>query len=76
MDRFYAMITGEEDAFYKMCLVLPEVIEKVIANAEISIPRDTVIDELQEIADTKQISIAMAVYLLGFPEYTGFSGHK
>ena len=59
-----------------MRLVLPEVIEKVIANAEISIPRDTVIDELQEIADTKQISIAMAVYLLGFPEYTGFSGHK
>ena len=76
MDRFYAMITGEEDAFYQMCLVLPEVIEKVIANAEIAIPKDTVIDELQEIADTKQISIAMAVYLLGFPEYNGFSGHN
>lgn len=76
MDRFYAMITGEEDAFYKMCLVLPEVIEKVIANAEIEIPRDTVIDELRAIADQKQVSIAMAVYLLGFPEYTGFAGHK
>ena len=70
------MITGEEDAFYKMCLVLPEVIEKVIANAEIEIPRDTVIDELRAIADQKQVSIAMAVYLLGFPEYTGFAGHK
>ena len=76
MDRFYAMITGEEDAFYKMCLVLPEVIEKVIANAEIEIPRDTVIDELRAIADQKQVSIAMAVYLLGFPEYTGFAGNK
>ena len=76
MDRFYALITGEEDAFYKMCLVLPEVIEKVIANAEISIPKDTVLEELKEIADTKQVSMAMAVYLLGFPEYIGFNGKK
>lgn len=76
MDRFYELITGEPDAFYKMCLVLPEVIEKVIANAEIDIPKDTVMEELQKIADKRKISMAMAVYLLGFPEYTGFSDHK
>ena len=74
MDRFYALITGQEDAFYQMCLVLPEVIERVIENAEITIPKDTVLEELQSIADKRQVSMAMAVYLLGFPEYIGFNG--
>lgn len=74
MDRFYTLITGEEDAFYKMSLILPEVIERVIANSEITIPQDTVLEELQAIADARQVSMAMAVYLLGFPEYTGFKG--
>ena len=74
MDRFYALITGQDDAFYQMCLVLPEVIERVIENAEITIPKDTVLEELQAIADKRQVSMAMAVYLLGFPEYIGFYG--
>ena len=73
MDKFYALITGEEDAFYKMCLVLPEVIERVISNAEIAVPFDTVFEELKGSADKKKISMAMAVYLLGFSEYTGFN---
>ena len=73
MDRFYALITGQDDAFYQMCLVLPEVIERVIENAEITIPKDTVLEELQAIADKRQVSMAMAVYLLGFPEYIGFN---
>ena len=30
MDQFYAILTGEEDAFYKMCMVLPEVINSVV----------------------------------------------
>lgn len=72
MDKFYALVTGEEDAFYKMCLVLPNVIEKVISNAQISIPIDTVYNELKDNADRKKISMAMAVYLLGFSEYSGF----
>ena len=74
MDRFYALITGQDDAFYQMCLVLPEVIERVIENAEITIPKDTVLEQLQAIADKRQVSMAMAVYLLGFPEYIGFNG--
>ena len=74
MDRFYALITGQDDAFYQMCLVLPEVIERVIENSEITIPKDTVLEELQAIADKRQVSMAMAVYLLGFPEYIGFNG--
>ncbi len=30
LDQFYALVTGQEDAFYKMCMVLPKVIEKVV----------------------------------------------
>ena len=73
MDKFYQMVTGDENAFYKMCLVLPSVIEKVIENSEIKIPDDTVIGELMKIADEKKISMAMAVYMLGFGEYSGFN---
>ena len=72
MDKFYALVTGEEDAFYKMCLVLPDVREKVIENADIAIPEDTVIKELQEITDRRKVSMAMAVYLLAFSTYDGF----
>lgn len=74
MDRFYSLITGQEDAFYQLCLVLPDVIEKVIATAEINVPNDTVYDEIKEIANNKHISVAMAFYLLGFSEYSGFIG--
>lgn len=72
MDKFYSLITGDENAFYNMCYVLPEVIEKVISNAEIAVPHDTVFEELTAIADSKHISMAMAIYLLGFGDYSGF----
>lgn len=29
LDQFYDITTGEKNAFYKMCMVLPEVIEKI-----------------------------------------------
>ena len=49
MDQFYAILTGEEDAFYKMCMALPEVINSVV-NEEggVEVPHDTVIDELRK----------------------------
>ncbi len=72
MDRFYQMVTGQQDAFYQMCLVLPSAIENVISSAAITVPHDTVIEELKSIASKKKVSMAMAIYLLGFGEYTGF----
>ena len=78
MDQFYAIITGEEDAFYKMCMVLPEVISSVV-NEEggVEVPHDTVIDELKKVAslygeEDDELSMAMAVYMLGFNTYIGF----
>ena len=72
LDRFYALVTGQEDAFYQMCMVLPGVIESVVNTAEVRIPNDTVMKELENIASTQGVSIAMAIYMLGFSSYNGF----
>ena len=67
MDEFYYTVTGEKDAFYKMCMVLPSVIENVIGNSDgISLPKDTVVDELNKIAEQKNGSFTFALYMLGF----------
>lgn len=78
MDQFYAMVTGEEEAFYEMCMVLPEVIRNVVSSLDdATVPCDTVMDELKTWAshldaDTEEIALAMAVYMLGFRGYNGF----
>ena len=78
IDQFYALVTGQEDAFYQMCMILPEVIQKAVDTLGNSIvPNDTVIDELKTIAAQKHmesddLAIAMAVYMLGFGGYKGF----
>lgn len=49
LDQFYALVTGEEDAFYQMCMVLPEVIESVVAKGgDVKVPHDTVTEELKK----------------------------
>lgn len=78
MDQFYALVTGVDDAFYQMCMVLPEVIEEVVNEMDdVQVPNDTVVTELKEWArhldgSTEDLSIAMAVYMLGFSGYKGF----
>lgn len=79
LDQFYAMTTGEKDAFYRMCMVLPDVIEKVVKRDEtVQIPHDIVLQELKNIAvmsggETEDMAMAMAVYMLGFNSYLGFA---
>lgn len=79
LDQFYALVTGQEDAFYQMCMVLPDVIQKAVDELEGDlIPHDTVIDELKAMAkeqkiESENLAIAMAVYMLGFGGYNGFT---
>lgn len=80
LDQFYAMVTGQEDALYQMCMVLPKVIEKVVLEGgeDVSVPHDTVLAELKRVAGQmgeldEELAMAMAVYLLGFSTYEGFS---
>lgn len=80
LDQFYALVTGQEDAFYKMCMVLPKVIEKVVneGGEDVKVPHDSVMSELRRIAkemntDDENLAMALAVYLLGLSTYNGFS---
>jgi len=78
MDQFYAILTGEEDAFHKMCMVLPGIIHSVVnEESSVPVPCDTVIQELKSVAalyaeQTEDLAMAMAVYMLGFNTYMGF----
>lgn len=78
MDEFYSMVTGQADAFYKMCMALPSVIKELVeCSGEVVVPNDTVIDELCAVAEKeknidKDSAFALALYMLGFGSYNGF----
>lgn len=79
MDQFYTILTGDENAFYKMCMALPSVIDSVVnEEGSVAVPHDTVIYELRKMAELyaehpEDLAMAMAVYMLGFSTYLGFS---
>ena len=74
MDKFYSLVTGQEDAFYQMCMALPEVIDNVVSGkASTIVPKDIVIDELSAtIQEDESSTFAIALYMLGFSSYKGF----
>ena len=79
MDQFYAILTGEDHAFCKMCMMLPQTIKEVV-NEEggVKVPHDTVIEDLRKAAalygeKDDELAMAMAVYMLGFNTYMGFN---
>ena len=70
VDKFYELITGESNAFYKICEILPHVVEEVVLKmGSHKIYNDTVIEELKE----DNMPFHMALYMLGFKTYLGFS---
>lgn len=79
MDKFYEILTGDKLAFYKMCMALPEIISSVLKDKAVELsPKDTVLKELKKVAELYQeqsgdLAMALAVYLLGFSTYLGFS---
>ncbi len=51
IDKFYEIVTGEKDAFFNMCMILPTMIERAVDElGSTLVPHDTVIDELRTIA--------------------------
>ncbi len=79
MDKFYEIITGDPEGFFKLCSNLPGIIAKVVDSMDEGneMPKDTVYRDLQYKANEtglsdKELAITMAIYLLGFPEYSGF----
>lgn len=74
LDRFYELVTGDPEAFYKICAALPGTIDFVLKNVpDVQVPKDTVMEGLLAMAGGQESSVPMALYLLGFSGYTGFS---
>lgn len=69
IDEFYKIVTGEKDAFYQLCMILPKKIEEVISDfKDLNIPHDTVFAELKNNSST---NFELALYMLGFKTYLG-----
>ncbi len=68
IDKFYKLVTGQEDSFKKLCEVLPRVIQDSLAEVSLSEERNTVFSELQKISP----DILKSLYLLSFSRYEGF----
>ncbi|WP_242631680.1 Eco47II family restriction endonuclease [Sedimentibacter sp. zth1] len=70
IDKFYEIVTGDKDAFCKLCMQLPKTIEKLISNSnDLSVQQDTVVDGLKNINP----DMLKALYLLAFNTYEGFN---
>lgn len=73
LDKFYEIVTGDREAFYKICMKLPKIIEEIIKEEGNNlIPKDIVFEELENLVKKEKITFEMAIYLLGFRSYEGF----
>lgn len=78
IDQFYSIVTGQEDAFYQICMALPETVKSVIDEEKgRRLPNDTAFQNLKAMAESLNIpseenAMALAIYLLGFSSYSGF----
>jgi hypothetical protein len=68
MDKFYERVTGDPEAFKRLCEVLPMVLDDAIASAPNHGARNTVFAELEELSP----DLLKSLYLLAFEHYDGF----
>lgn len=69
IDKFYALVTGEQEAFKLLVEALPTVMDDVLEYIQQSGIDNSVFGELQEIDG----NILKSLYLLSFSRYEGFS---
>lgn len=68
MDRFYELVFGDPEAFYKLCKTLPDIVEDVVADNPCLALNNTVFNELTD----AHADILTSLYLLAFKTYEGF----
>ncbi len=72
IDQFYQLATGQDDAFYQLCQVLPRVIDDVLTQTNLdSIIQNTVIEELMN--GRTNTDILKSIYRTSFATYEGFT---
>lgn len=68
IDKFYSIVFGDEEAFFKLCRALPDILDDVIGELHLGSIQNTVYEELKDFSpDTFK-----SLYLLAFKEYDGF----
>jgi hypothetical protein len=70
IDKFYELVTGEQNAFKNLCEVLPKVLDDVMSKQVDESIKNSVFTELNEL-DSK--SLLKSLYLLSFKNYAGFN---
>ncbi len=68
MDKFYTLVFGIEDAFYRLCTALPQIIEDVVKDNPGLALKNTVYKDLTK----EHANILSSLYLLAFATYEGF----
>lgn len=66
MDKFYEIVFGEKDAFFRLCKALPDILDDVIAQNKSALLQNTVYEELDKTDFYKSL------YMLAFKTYEGF----
>ena len=74
IDKFYEIVTQDNLAFYKLCSVLPKVLDDVLEHIEDNIIENTVLYDLKKLYPSKDL--LGQVYLLAFKTYEGFNINK
>lgn len=80
IDKFYEIVTGEPDAFYQLCMVLPDMVSEVLRERVdgVEVPRDSVYQQMRNMASgfhgmTDDMAMVLSMYMLGFSTYNGFN---
>jgi hypothetical protein len=68
IDQLYALVTGDNFAFKKLCEALPNVINDVVESTQQRVGTNTVFDELEKISP----NLLKSLYVLAFKKYQGF----
>lgn len=68
MDKFYELVFRDSQAFYKLCLALPAIIEDVVSENRNLAIKNSVYEELT----AEHADLLTALYLLAFSTYEGF----
>lgn len=73
IDKFYEEVTGDRDAFYKICAELPILIDEIIKEDDnMAVEKDSVFTELKAINP----DLLKSLYILAFNSYEGFIGER
>lgn len=68
IDKFYEIVFGDNEAFFNLCRVLPDILDDVIVDLKCGSIQNSVYDELHHLSpDTFK-----SLYLLAFKTYDGF----